>query len=143
MTINEITITAEASKAYQKYCVALTAQDLNEGDIDYLKNMAISEAVKGINELAGNIETKPEVKVNTVQPQRQPSYRTDNNYRPNQPPVQQVPVQQQPQQGYQDELKYVNNVAYKKCKNKTTGEVFFAICDHSLIGPNTPKYIKE
>lgn len=74
MIINQITITAEASKAYQKYCVALTAEDLQEGDIEYLKNMAIAEAVKGIDELAGHIEVKPEIKVTQQPIQQRPQY---------------------------------------------------------------------
>lgn len=66
MEIKTITITAEASKAYQKYCVALTAESIEtDEDINTLKQIAISKAMEGIEELAGCIGT-PEVKVSTT-----------------------------------------------------------------------------
>ena len=59
MEIKSITINAESSKNYQKYCFSITAENLTEGDVETLKKIAIKESIKGINELAGAIgETK-------------------------------------------------------------------------------------
>ena len=66
MNIKEVTVNAEASKAYQKYCVSLTAENLEPNDLEILKNLAISEAIKGINQLANEADVKPEVKFSTV-----------------------------------------------------------------------------
>ena len=41
MNIKEVTVNAEASKAYQKYCVSLTAENLESNDLEILKNLAI------------------------------------------------------------------------------------------------------
>ena len=62
MEIKSITINAESSKNYQKYCFSITAENLTEADVETLKNVAIKESIKGINELAGAIgETKTTV----------------------------------------------------------------------------------
>ena len=62
MEIKSITINAESSKNYQKYCFSITAENLTEGDVETLKNVAIKQSIKGINELAGAIgETKTTV----------------------------------------------------------------------------------
>ena len=62
MEIKSITINAESSKNYQKYCFSITAENLTEGDVETLKKIAIKESIKGINELAGAIgETKTTV----------------------------------------------------------------------------------
>ena len=66
MTIKEVTVNAEASKNYQKYCVAITAENLESNDLEILKNLAITEAIKGINQLATEADVKPEVKFSTV-----------------------------------------------------------------------------
>ena len=59
MEIKSITINAESSKNYQKYCFSITAENVTEADVETLKNVAIKESIKGINELAGAIgETK-------------------------------------------------------------------------------------
>ena len=55
MEIKSITINAESSKNYQKYCFSITAENLTEGDVETLKKVAIKESIKGINELAGAI----------------------------------------------------------------------------------------
>ena len=55
MEIKSITINAESSKNYQKYCFSITAENLTEGDVETLKKIAIKESIKGINELAGAI----------------------------------------------------------------------------------------
>ena len=55
MEIKSITINAESSKNYQKYCFSITAENLTEGDVETLKNVAIKQSIKGINELAGAI----------------------------------------------------------------------------------------
>ena len=65
MEIKSITINAESSKNYQKYCFSITAENLTEGDVETLKKIAIKESIKGINELAGAIgETKTTVSTN-------------------------------------------------------------------------------
>lgn len=75
MEIKTITITAEASKAYQKYCVALTAESIEgDEDINTLKHIAITKAMEGIEELAGNIG-QAEVKVSTTPVQNVPQPR--------------------------------------------------------------------
>ena len=62
MEIKSITINAESSKNYQKYCFSITAENVTESDVETLKNVAIKESIKGINELAGAIgETKTTV----------------------------------------------------------------------------------
>ena len=66
MNIKEVTVNAEASRNYQKYCVSLTAENLESNDLEILKNLAISEAIKGINQLANEADVKPEVKFSTV-----------------------------------------------------------------------------
>ena len=55
MEIKSITINAESSKNYQKYCFSITAENITEADVETLKNVAIKESIKGINELAGAI----------------------------------------------------------------------------------------
>ena len=65
MEIKSITINAESSKNYQKYCFSITAENLTEGDVETLKKIAIKESIKGINELAGAIgEAKTTVSTN-------------------------------------------------------------------------------
>ena len=62
MEIKSITINAESSKNYQKYCFSITAENVTEADVETLKKVAIKESIKGINELAGAIgETKTTV----------------------------------------------------------------------------------
>lgn len=107
MTISSITITAEASKAYQKYCVALTAENLNDGDIDTLKNIAISESLKGIDELAGNVG-QADVKT-TVQTNQYNSAPKQTNYTNNNASYRRAPVQAQPQNYSQPATGYNTN----------------------------------
>ena len=65
MEIKSITINAESSKNYQKYCFSITAENITEADVETLKNVAIKESIKGINELAGSIgEAKTTVSTN-------------------------------------------------------------------------------
>ena len=76
MEIKSITINAESSKNYQKYCFSITAENLTEGDVETLKKVAIKESIKGINELAGAIgETKTTVST-TAQRQAVPGSTT-------------------------------------------------------------------
>lgn len=73
MEIKSITINAESSKNYQKYCFSITAENLTEGDVETLKKIAIKESIKGINELAGAIgETKTTVSTTGAQPSTAP-----------------------------------------------------------------------
>ena len=72
MIIKSITINAESSKNYQKYCFSITAENLTEGDVETLKKIAIKESIKGINELAGAIgETKTTVSTTAAPAPRQ------------------------------------------------------------------------
>lgn len=74
MIIKSITINAESSKNYQKYCFSITAENLTEGDVETLKKIAIKESIKGINELAGAIgETKTTVSTTGAPAPRQPA----------------------------------------------------------------------
>lgn len=78
MEIKSITINAESSKNYQKYCFSITAENLTEGDVETLKKVAIKESIKGINELAGAIgETKTTVSTTAAPAPRQavPTYK--------------------------------------------------------------------
>ena len=73
MEIKSITINAESSKNYQKYCFSITAENLTEGDVETLKKVAIKESIKGINELAGAIgEAKTTVSTTGAQPASTP-----------------------------------------------------------------------
>ena len=73
MEIKSITINAESSKNYQKYCFSITAENLTEGDVETLKKVAIKESIKGINELAGAIgEAKTTVSTTGAQPSTAP-----------------------------------------------------------------------
>ena len=89
MEIKSITINAESSKNYQKYCFSITAENLTEGDVETLKKVAIKESIKGINELAGAIgETKTTVSTtggfkNSAEAQQSTAPRqTVSTYRP-------------------------------------------------------------
>ena len=85
MEIKSITINAESSKNYQKYCFSITAENLTEGDVETLKKIAIKESIKGINELAGTIgETKTTVSTTG-------EFRNAANAQPAQAPRQAVP----------------------------------------------------
>ena len=66
MNIKEVTVNAEASRNYQKYCIAITAENLESNDLETLKNLVISEAVKGIDQLANDVDIKPDIKVITT-----------------------------------------------------------------------------
>ena len=66
MNIKEVTVNAEASRNYQKYCIAITAENLESEDLEILKNLAITESVKGIDQLANKVDIKPDIKVTTV-----------------------------------------------------------------------------
>lgn len=82
MNIKSITINAESSKNYQKYCFSITAENLTEGDVETLKKIAIKESIKGINELAGAIgETKTTVSTTGAQPAPAPRQAV-STYRP-------------------------------------------------------------
>ena len=85
MEIKSITINAESSKNYQKYCFSITAENLTEGDVETLKKVAIKESIKGINELAGAIgETKTTVSTTG-------GFRNASNSQPATAPRQAVP----------------------------------------------------
>lgn len=145
MEIKEITVTAEASKAYQKYCVALTATDLKQGDMEKLKNIVISHALKGIDEMV-NVPEEPVVRVAVSEPQ----------------------VEQQPQQPYHEPVKKFefkekltgqvlstgaiwkfcndkNNAYadYKLCYSKEKNEYFWALLNLELINNGFKKYLKS
>ena len=122
MEVKTITITAEASKAYQKYCVALTAESIEgDEDINTLKQIAISKAMEGIEELAGCIGT-PEVKVSTTTVQQRSAVRANpvqNTYNAqrnvayqNQGGFQQRP-QYQAKPVSEAQIKYITGLGYQ------------------------------
>ena len=88
MEIKSITINAESSKNYQKYCFSITAENVTEADVETLKNVAIKQSIKGINELAGAIgETKTTVSTTG-------GLRNSSEAQPASAPRQAVPVAQ-------------------------------------------------
>ena len=88
MEIKSITINAESSKNYQKYCFSITAENVTEADVETLKNVAIKQSIKGINELAGAIgETKTTVSTTG-------GFRNSSEAQPATAPRQAVPVAQ-------------------------------------------------
>ena len=88
MEIKSITINAESSKNYQKYCFSITAENVTEADVETLKNVAIKQSIKGINELAGAIgETKTTVSTTG-------GFRNAADAQPSTAPRQAVPVSQ-------------------------------------------------
>lgn len=81
MEIKSITITADASKNYQKFSVSFTAENLQKDDINILKNWAIKEAKDGVNKMSSESpveEPKVEVKVQEQQPKQE----TPNTIKP-------------------------------------------------------------
>ena len=130
-------INVKAVKAYQTVEMEMTVSNATNEEIAQVKAYLLNEAKNAVSELAKDIEgsntpVQTKVETSTFNPQgnKVPTYRTDSGY-------------QQQNQQKQPEIRYVNNVQYKKCKNRTTGEEFWAIVDHSLISQNTPQYIKE
>ena len=93
MNIKEITVTASASKNYQKFDISITADNLTDNDFDTLKSLVISKALKGIDELTGSsegstisvkLEEKKEyINTNTYQtPYKRNSFKTNYNTAP-------------------------------------------------------------
>lgn len=70
MNIKEITVTATATKQYNKFEVSLTAEIIDDQDFEQLKNIAINKALSGVDQLVENSSATPEVKVQStpVQP---------------------------------------------------------------------------
>ena len=56
MKIENVTITVEACKNFQKYGISLTASEVKASDFEVLKNSAITEAIKGINKLTNSMD---------------------------------------------------------------------------------------
>lgn len=87
MNLTNVTITAAATKNFQKYEVSLTADNLVQGDIEKLKNYAISEAKKGIELLVEGNE-QPEVKTTiSEQPKQEYQHSYKRPYQTNKPVV--------------------------------------------------------
>lgn len=85
MNIKEITVTATATKQYNKFEVSLTAEIIDDNDFETLKNIAINKALSGVDQLVENSSATPEVKVQStpVQPPvRRESYPTAPVQRP-------------------------------------------------------------
>lgn len=129
MKLNSITITAEASKAYQKFGVSFTAEEVEKEDIQLLKNWAIKEAKDGIEKLCPTPEdAKVETKV--IQP-----------YRKSEPES----VGDALTKHFEPETKIFQVdggfcVEYKKCYNKAKGEFFYAKVDETQPGPKYQKW---
>lgn len=128
MKINTITITAEASKSYQKFCVAITAENLEAGDMEKLKNITISEATKGIDALVSStgVSSNEPAKVETKEEYTPAQYK--------------VTPQKQSKQGV--ESIWHNGVKYDKKFSKKNNQFFYVISDENLIDPAHPKYIQ-
>lgn len=127
MIIETVTISAESSKAYQKYICSITARDLHEGDIDLLKKHVIAESLKGINELAAGIESneKVETVVNTT-----PSYRTG-------------PIENRVEEGpVVGDKKQFDGFWYKYCFSKDRNSHFWALVDPNDANNGAKKYQK-
>lgn len=88
MNIREITVTATATKQYNKFEVSLTAEIIDDNDFETLKNIAINKALSGVDQLVENSSATPEVKVKSAPVQPTPV----------QPPVQRTPYQPTPVQ---------------------------------------------
>ena len=134
-------INVKAVKAYQTVEMEMTVSNATNEEIAQVKAYLLNEAKNSVCELAKDIEAsnapvQTTANVQQFQPKKTPTYRTNNQEQYQAP---QSNTQSQPQV----ETKYVNGAQYKKCKNKTTGEIFWAIVDANLISQNTPKYIKE
>lgn len=71
LNIKEITVTATATKQYNKFEVSLTAEIIDDNDFEQLKDIAISKALHGVDQLVENSSATPEVKT-TVQTPAQP-----------------------------------------------------------------------
>lgn len=131
MKLESITITAEASKAYQKYCASFTATDLHDGDLETLRNLAIMESIKGINLLANETSDKPEVKVAVNRDEvKRSSYPVKDTKRP-------TMYIKEPKVG---DLKEFNGQVYKLCFNRNNNEWFYS--NQGNITKECPKYIK-
>ena len=86
MNIKEITVTASASKNYQKFEVSLTAEITNDNDFITLKDIAINNALTGIDELANTDNKEPTVTVKVDNtPTQQAPYRRIYNPTPSTP----------------------------------------------------------
>ena len=87
LNIKEVNVTASASKNYQKFDVSLTAEITTDQDFEQLKNIAISRALEGIDQLVNNDKpAEVEVKTTPVQPPvRRESYPTQPVQRPSVP----------------------------------------------------------
>jgi hypothetical protein len=69
MNIKEITVTATATKQYNKFEVSLTAEIIDDNDFETLKNIAINKALSGVDQLVNNSNpSEVEVKTTPVQP---------------------------------------------------------------------------
>lgn len=88
MIIKEVNVTATASKQFNKFEVSLTAEIMNDDDFNQLKDIAISRAIQGIDQLVENSSTAPEVKVQTsTTPVQPPVQRSSYSSAPVQRPA--------------------------------------------------------
>ena len=68
MEIKELTITTSATANFQKMEVAITATNLNNGDIEVLQDMTIKNAVSGLKKLLkeNNAKSTDDIKTETT-----------------------------------------------------------------------------
>ena len=126
MNIKEITIRVQTSKQYQVFETTITASDVeNNEDMQMLRNTAIKESISGLNKLCDDmgIETNEQPKVNTTIT-KTPSYMTNTSQNTN------------------TDTKVVDGFQYKKCFNKSNGEVFYALVNPDDINRGARKYVK-
>lgn len=117
MKIQSITITAQATKNYQSYTFAATAEEVSKEDVFNLKSWAIAEAKDGINKLTGEAKVEPKVEVKA-------------NIKPQLGEVRDFAVEATGEK-----------VAYKYMYSKTKNEYFWLIQDESALGRGAKKYI--
>lgn len=150
MTIKEITIRVQASKSYQVYENSFTAENVSETDLELLRNTAIMQAKIGIDALVDstgatsdtNAKSKARVITNETTTTSQIQPKTDDL------PFTFGPTSTQPQAtpelGMTRLLPNNNSefTTYKLCKNKSNGELFFALVDHNDEARGFKKYVK-
>ena len=155
MTIKEITIRVQASKNYQVYENSFTAENISETDLELLRNTAIMQAKIGIDALVDstgatsetNVKSKARVITNETTTTSQMPPKTDDlpfTFGPASTQPQSTQPQTTPEIGMTRLLPNNNSefTTYKLCKNKSNGELFFALVDHNDEARGFKKYVK-
>ena len=152
MTIKEITIRVQASKNYQVYENSFTAENVSETDLELLRNTAIMQAKIGIEALVDstgatsdtNVKSKARVITTETTTTSQTQPKNDDLPFTFGPASTQPQTQTTPEIGMTRLLPNNNSefTTYKLCKNKSNGELFFALVDHNDEARGFKKYVK-